>query len=573
MLVHPCRPSVRWGTLAAVGLLGLAAAGCGQPSGRDDAWIAEEICKNLRASSQAAVPPKEAADRSKAAAPGKPSAAPGAGEVTLSLLDALHRALANNHDIQIAGYQPPIANQDVAAAEAIFDPAFFLSNTAGRVDRPVQSILDTGATQADVLVQDTWSWQTGLRSKIPTGGTLALYQASDFQETNSRFTVPNPQYATRFAMELAQPLLRSGGIEYNRAAIRVANLNASVSYQDFRKAVSDVVAAVVNAYWQLVFDLESLRVSRASHDLAAEVLRRETARQALGVSSEVDLSRAQAAVALRRADMVRAENQTRDSMDRVKLLLNAPDLPLALDARVRPTDPPRFYVADVNRTEAIATALARRPDLERARTALAINRIRVDAADHERLPKLDATLRYTMNGLGSTLVQGLEQQDPGERITWSAGLEFELPLGNRAAEATRRKRLLEFDQSLVELDRLAAQATQEVNAAARAVLLARDEVEAALQAKTAADRMVRGEQRRFELGQTTNDDVLRAQETLAQAERDYIKALLNFNLALVSLERAKGTLLETQGVEVFQPEAPADHPRPLGLRPAAGAAK
>jgi outer membrane protein TolC len=85
--------------------------------------------------------------------------------------------------------------------------------------------------------------------------------------------------------------------------------------------------------------------------------------------------------------------------------------------------------------------------------------------------------------------------------------------------------------------------------------------------------MVRGEQRRFELGQTTNDDVLRAQETLAQAERDYIKALLNFNLALVSLERAKGTLLETQGVEVFQPEAPADHPRPLGLRPAAGAAK
>jgi outer membrane protein TolC len=346
----------------------------------------------------------------------------------------------------------------------------------------------------------------------------------------------------------------------------VANLNSAVSFQDFRKGVQDVVAGVINAYWQLAFDTESVRASRASRDLAAEVLRREQARRRRGVSSDLDLNRAAAAVALREADVVRAENQTRDSMDKLKLILNSPDLSLAGDARIVTIETPRFFLVDVNRSAAIATALVRRPELERARNAVAINRIRLDVADRDRLPKLDATLRYIMNGLGVDLDQSLENQNPGERISWNAGVELEVPLGNRSADATRRKRLLEYDQSLIELDKLANQVMQEVNGAARAVMLARGEVEATLTAKTAAARTVQGEQRRFELGKTTNDELLRAQETLATAERDYLKALLNFNLGLVSLARAQGVLLENQGIDIFRPPSTPDHPRPLGLR-------
>jgi len=558
--VQPRRYGVRLRCATAVVLLALAGAGCAQTPGRTDEWIAQEVSKSLESSAHPAVkelPPG-------APAPNLPS--PINGEVRLALFQALGLALANNHDIQIAGFQPPTAEQDITVAEAVFDPAIFGTNTVGRVNRPTQSILDTGATREGVLVQNTLNWQAGLKQKVPTGGTWSVYEATDYLSTNSTLTVPNPQNVTRTTVELAQPLLRGAGLEYNKAAIRVANLNSAVSFQDFRKGVQDVVASVVNAYWQLAFDIESIRVSRASRDLAAEVLRREQARRARGVSSDLDLNRAAAAVALREADVVRAENQARDTMDKVKFLLNSPDLSLAGETRIVPVEAPRFFLVDVNRTAAIATALVRRPDMERARNAVAINRIRLDVADRDRLPKLDATLRYTMNGLATGYVPSVESQNPTERLSWNAGIELEVPLGNRSANATRHKRILEYDQSLMELDKLASQVTQEVNGAARAVLLARSEVEATLTAKTAAARTVQGEQRRFELGESTNDELLRAQETLATAERDYFRALLNFNLGLVSLARAQGVLLENQGIEIFQPPSTEGHPRPLGLR-------
>ena len=544
----------------AVAILFFVGTGCARTPTRTDEWIAQEVSKSLAAAARPAVtevPPS---------APAPKLPAPVDGEVRLTLAQALGLALANNHDIQIAGFQPPAAEQDITVAEAVFDPAIFGTNTVGRVNRPTQSILDTGATREGVLVQNTLNWQAGLKQKVPTGGTWSVYEATDYLSTNSTLTVPNPQNVTRTTVELAQPLLRGAGLEYNKAAIRVANLNSAVSFQDFRKSVQDVVASVVNAYWQLAFDIESIRVSRASRDLAAEVLRREQARRTRGVSSDLDLNRAAAAVALREADVVRAENQARDTMDKVKFLLNSPDLSLAGETRIVPVEAPRFFLVDVNRTAAIATALVRRPDMERARNAVAINRIRLDVADRDRLPKLDATLRYTMNGLATDYVPSVESQNPTERLSWNAGIELEVPLGNRSANATRHKRILEYDQSLMELDKLASQVTQEVNGAARAVLLARSEVEATLTAKTAAARTVQGEQRRFELGETTNDELLRAQETLATAERDYFRALLNFNLGLVSLARAQGVLLENQGIEIFQPPSTEEHPRPLGLR-------
>ena len=600
----------RFAGVLALTFCALAASGCSQRSGNHE-WIAQEVYRSLQASQKTVAadlhksedppadrglaageptpptllrPPKQPAgceEREQprlrrpegpastpkpgdAAAP-KTDAAPLVGEVRLTLTETIRIALQNNHDIQVAGYQPPEARLDLIAAEAVFDPSLFATSTAGRTDRPTQSQLEAGFT-ATKLIQDTWSFQAGLKQKVPTGGTFAIYQASDYLNSNSTFVLPNPQYATRLAIELGQPLLRGAGIEYNEAPIIVANLNAEISFQDFHKAVADVVASVVNAYWQLAFDLDSVRVAQVSLDLAREVLRRETARRQLGASAETDFARAQAAVAIRRADLLRAQNQARESMDRLKLVLGAPNLPLAGDARVIPVEPPRYFVVDINRSEAISTALSRRPELARARGAIAINHIRVRAADNERLPKLDATLKYNMNGLGTTLAQGMEMQDISELITWSAGLEFEWPIGNRAADAMYRKRLLELDQSVADLERLANQATQEVNASVRAVLLARQEVEATLEAKDAAGRTVRGEQQRFELGEITNDELLRAQETLARAERDYLQALLNFNLGLVSLARAEGALLDNEGIEVFQPEATPERPRPLELR-------
>jgi outer membrane protein len=574
-----------------------AVAGCTPSSERDSSQAAAEVLKAINGTAPAVVTPTDGTSRpaaagSVAASPStgvtKPAATasasavtgtqaatvspvtPAVGPIRLTLAEFLKRTLAGNSDIQIAGYGPPQSREDITMAESIFDPIIFGSTSAGRLKRPTQSELDTGATSKSSLIQQTWSFQGGVRDKLPTGGTFAIYQSSDYMDTNSVFTVPNPQYSTRLTFEYSQPLLRSGGVGYTTAPIRVATLNAEISVQDFRKQVTDTIATAISSYWQLVFDMEAARVSQVSLDLAADVLRREKAHLALGVSSAVDVNRAEAAVSLRQAEVVRAKNQVRDDIDRLKLLMNATDIPLTGDTEIVPLDSPRYYVADINRSEAIATALEHRPELLRGRRAVDIQRIRVDVAAQDRLPELNATLRYVLNGLGRAFHQGIEQQSFTDLNTWSVGLEFEFPIDNRAANAAHRRRQLEYQQSVKDLDRLSSQATQEVIATARAVMQARQEVEANLEAAQAASRQVQGEQRRFDLGQTTSDELLRAQETQAQAQRDYLKALLNFNLGLISLARAEGVMLESQGIEIFSFESATVGAQPLGLRQTEG---
>ena len=476
------------------------------------------------------------------------------GDLCLTLGEAIRRALAGNHEIQIASYDPAIAEEDVVRAEAAFDTVSFLSNTFGRTNRPIQSVLDTGLVGDDTLIEDTWQFQGGVRQLLPTGGTVALYEDLNYLDTNSTLTMPNPQYRAGLGVELAQPILKGAGARINRAAIRVANLNADMSRGGFRWTVMDVLTRITNAYWQLAYEIESVRVSRDTVDMAREVLRREKVRVESGISKDMDVARARAALAEREGELVRAENRVRLTMDRLKLLLNSADAPLDADCRLLPADPLRAEPTQPDRGEAVALALANRPDIENARTAVAINRIRLDVADRERLPKLDAVLRYTMNGLGENLGRSMGDQHAFSQSDWTAGLEFEVPLGNRDAQASHRKRLFEYEQSLVQADRVVAQSIQEVNLAVRTIETATREVEVTHEAVLASDQTRKGEQIRFELGERTNEELLRAQDRLAAAERAHLMALLGHNLARIELARAQGTLLEAMGIEVVGPE-------------------
>lgn len=497
-------------------------------------------------------------------APKSPTPAP-KGDVPMSMLDALALTLKNNPDIQIAGYDPMLAQEDVIKAEAVFDPAVFAKNTFARTDRPIQSLLDTGNVETSALTEDRWAGTGGVRQRSYTGGTMSVYQEMDYLNTNSRFTFPNPQYTSRLNAELEQPFLKGFGDPVNRAAIRVANLNQDISLQDFRQKVMEVASQTIASYWQLAFEREMAKVDRDSVELAREVLRREEVRQGQGMSNELNTARAMSALATRQADLIRAEGRIRNSVDRLLRFLSSRDLPLDSDLVVIPTESPRFFLVDVDRTASMTRALTRRPEMERIRTAIAANQIRLGAADRERLPKLDAVLRYTMNGVGADMGNSVEMQEIGDLASWTAGFEFELPLGNRAADSDFRRRRVEYEQSLLKAEQLADQVMQEVSVAARAVLQGRDEVESTLRAQTAAEKVVSAEFARYELGEVSNDELLRSQDILSAARRDHLQALLNFNLALAELTRAQGTLMEDHGIDVIWPQKEGRRPLPVGV--------
>ena len=534
----------------------VAAALAGAVPACDSGWNAREreavraALEGIQASAERAASAKE-----EAAPASFPEAAQ--GEVRLNLIEAIGLALANNQDVQIVGYEPLRAEADLVEARSVYDPAIVASNTFGRSKRPTASTLDTGVIADTHLTEDTWEFSGGLRQRVPTGATFSITQQMDYLDTNSRLVAPNPQYTSGLTFGISQPLLKDIGDPEARAAIRIATLATGVSLQEFRRRVMGIVSEVTAAYWQLAFDRAVVAVHRESLQQAREVLRREQVRAERGVSNELNVARAASAVASHQVQLVRAENQAGDSADRIKRLLNTPGMPVWGEAEVVPATQPRFFVIEVDRTAAMARALTHRPELVQARSRIDMQRIRVDAADRQRLPRLDALLRYTLNGLGGNLGGAMDMQDFRDPVTWVAGLELEWPLGNRAARAEFQRRRVDYEQVLLEADRLTDEVLEEVSVAVRAVSRGRDEVESSLQAQDAAQEVLKGEQTRMELqpmDRRTNEELLRAQSQLAQARQDHLVALLKFNLALTELARTQGTLLAEHGISLVWPE-------------------
>jgi outer membrane protein len=206
--------------------------------------------------------------------------------------------------------------------------------------------------------------------------------------------------------------------------------------------------------------------------------------------------------------------------------------------------------AKVNLDEAMAASLKNRPELERAQKVVDVSKTRMDLARHNRLPKLDAGVRLAKNGLGTNVGGAFNTVYGNAYNNYLASLQFEYPLGNRAAKAEYSKRSLEYDQSSAEVSRVKDQVITEVSLAIRDVNLAQKEIPTTLKAQDAAERVVESEKARFELGQKTNEELLRAQDLLATAAREHARSVINYNISLVALSRAQGTILRDMGIEI-----------------------
>ena len=80
--------------------------------------------------------------------------------------------------------------------------------------------------------------------------------------------------------------------------------------------------------------------------------------------------------------------------------------------------------------------------------------------------------------------------------------------------------------------------------------LAREELQVTKAAMEAALRVMKGEEVLFELGQKDNQDLLTVQDYYGAAEKEYLQAQTRYNINLVALAWARGTLLNDYGLNL-----------------------
>ena len=140
---------------------------------------------------------------------------------------------------------------------------------------------------------------------------------------------------------------------------------------------------------------------------------------------------------------------------------------------------------------------------------------------------------------------------------WRVTGTFSFPLFNRAARGAYARARAELDRSMVNYEKRKDAVRLEVRDAVRNVRDGRKRIEAASLSVKLAREVLGNEEEKLKAGLSTTREVLEAQRDLIRAEAGEIRAVVDYNVALSELERAKGTILESNSVVIEGSEAEA----------------
>ncbi len=486
------------------------------------------------------------------ATPEREPAQPGssdAGELRLSLREAVLLALKNNLDIAIANYNPKISAEAIIIAKAVFDPVASLTADGSRSVTPSSSFL-AGARVTEVSNQDL---SGSLTQSLPIGGSYTLSLTNNRQVTNSSNVFINPAYKTFLTLSVTQNLLKNFGPDVNTAPIKIARINQAISVTQLRQQANTVITSVHNAYWNLVFAIENLEVQNRSLRLARELEELNKARVRAGVAAPVEVTQAEAQAAAQVQNVILAEKAIKDAEDQLKLILNIPDGERIWAKVIVPADEPPFEVVLVNAEVSIQEALEKRPEYAGAKLTLQNSDLNLRVARNQLLPSLQFQGSLGLNGLNE-FNQGLgsdySRLTSGDFTSWSAALVLSYPLGNRSARSAFVQARLTDDQARTSLLNLKRQIISQVREAVRRIEADVRRVEATRAARALAEEQLRVEQKRLQAGVTTTFNVLSFQRDLAAAQANEIQAITTYNQDLANLELQKGTVLEKNRLEL-----------------------
>jgi outer membrane protein TolC len=490
-----------------------------------------------------------------------------AGERAVTLQECIEIALKNNPGLSAEILGPEAAAAATGRAREIFLPK--MSFTLGTQTSNQASFSWLDAT--DRVTSDYADYQGSLEQRLPTGATLSATLASYRSETNRSFQTINPRFGSTLSFEFAQPLLRGFGFKMARREIIVAGYNEEISGNMLRQALVDLVFGVEEAYWDLVYNRETLEVRQESLRLARDLLAKNEKELEVGVIPPIDTLSARAEVAGREADILQARAQVKNSQDTLRTLLNLKGEGGKPAPALVPSETPRTEAVPLDLEAAWAAAQARRPDLASAQVTVRSRALDLTYARNQTLPNLSLRASFWSPGVSGTQII-YQDDDPltgvivdtipgGPSLAFKdafrlryknlfVGLTLDLPLESVASRARVAEARIASDQAALRRKEAEAQALLEVEIAVRAVETDHQRVRAYRLARELAEEKLAAEQKKLEAGLSTNYTVLQQQRDLALARMNETRARVDYSLSLARLERATGTSLDAKGVRV-----------------------
>ena len=328
----------------------------------------------------------------------------------------------------------------------------------------------------------------------------------------------------------SQQLLNLGLIrrfQISREGVKAAKFDES-------SVLERVTAVVVTQYLAVLAGAANTKAAEARVKLAERLYQQATRLEKTGVGTTVDTLRARVELQNEKQQLLDAQTAENSAIYALADILNLPR-----NEEPQPTETMQFYeIPTFDRQHLIGQALANRPEtkalLSREREAGLARK----ATSEQRLPTL------AFSGFYDYQARRLSTGEPG--YTYAFTLNVPLWTSGRI-HAQMARASLESKRLEEEREGLEDTIERQVKTALDRLQTAHNAVEAARLGLNLAHEVVARAERRFEAGVTTNIEVITAQDDLARADDNQIKALYSFNQARADLARAEGRAEDVYG--------------------------
>ena len=497
--------------------------------------------------------------------------------VTLSLNDAIRRALQNNTDIEVSRNDVRFAETQLRSLEGIYEPIFTFTPQIDKRITPQQSIF-SGATSAGTTSTTVYSLSPAISKAFSIGGgQYQLSFSNNKSITNATSSIFNPVYASNLGLTFTQPLLRNRSIDNNRHLIRVQKKRIEQSDADFRQKTIDVISQVQGAYWDLVFALRDQQIQLANVNLSRENLKQVEAQISAGAKAPLERAEVLTELANRESTLLTATQTVSIAENALKQLMLKDTTAPEWSAQVTPTDTPVFDTNPVNLNDAITEARKNRPDLQRLRMQHEINDLDMRFFKNQTKPQIDLQATFASTGLAGTSVPCVPDPVTGRGCPTPApnliggyrqditnvfgfdtrnitvGLAIQIPLKNKTAQANLAGARIQREQLEASVRATEQFAEVDVRNSAQAVESARLRVLSAREARANAEVQLEGEQRLYAVGRSTTFLLFQRENALANARDQELRAETDYNKALAGLQHATSTTLRANNVIVDVP--------------------
>jgi outer membrane protein len=453
--------------------------------------------------------------------------------------------------------------QQVGAITPNLDPVLQNTTVLSHLTQPQANTI-LSQTAALVISQRTYS--TVLTEGLLSGGQVQASMYEQHFRENSPSDVLNPVSAPRMDLYIQHNFLQGFGIKLNDRGIRIAKRNTVAAQETFRLQMLDLVANVLNLYWDLVSANDELKARQSALEMAQKFEADTKKEVELGTQARVELPRAGAEVASRKQDALIAQAGVGRQAALLKDALSRSEDPLLESAEIVPTD--RVQVPDSDDLpplrELVARAMAKRPDV-------AVSKIRDENAAmnaagtaNPLLPTLRGGFRtydrgvagvpqtssgvapnpYFVGGFSNGFGQVVRRNFPNN----VGSIFISMPFENRQSQGDYGIDQLQLAQSQLSGQRDTNKIVVDISNYVSAVRQTRARYSAAVNTRKLQEELLTAEQKKFSFGASTINDLIVDQRTLAAAQISEVTALTNYAHARVSLDQVLGESLEVNHV-------------------------